>query len=836
MLEEQFTTAELDDMAAQYASAFTTADGKCVMTAEEAFEEICCDALGGINIFAELDVDLRIDYPVLDTIRSYVSDNESTQSRAPPSDGGEVKYSLEGINKDGIEVYETSEEVKALTRKERQKKFLEIMQNEYRGRTAKFVRNGHTYYAKFDSEDVNKNIYGDKRSSNSGYNAKIKVGADGNIFELVENAKYNGSEKEIGKSAKAHKQIQYWDYYIKTVQIDNQVYDLVANVRRKSTGDFVYSIQLRANNAIEASAAQQPNQKVGVNKAANASVNSISTSTENVNTKFSAEPNAEELQAKINSAMTMSEAKRMIESAFKINGIYSFYDGKYRTADEWLRAEGSSEVELYIENEWSLQEKYINSNEDILDGKYYISDVLDAYLDGTLVGKEKPKAKRFDTSVSYGMDDGRFYSPQRIEQAENLLAVANEKVTSENKEAVNEARAKLLLFAHNKGAAEALGLTQAELNKKLRSWSGYSATAKKLSEAANKGVALENRWTGVENCSYINKARISNEDISELVGSIEGDTNNHERRYIARVMLAADTHINYNGLRFIFESNKAVNERLKNGSGRTKGFFSAGNESVPDTIVCSYNSPDTVAHEMGHYIDVRWGRDLLGKETGSLYLSRGINEDMVRERHGENGVQFMKNFKIFMDSLTNGNSNISSYTNDYAEVFARFFARFVEWVDNTATGNRSYSYESHWYNDNFTASQYVEFIKLLQEKAMLDAKYEAEHSAKFSQEPMTLAQLKAENRKFKKQLEYWRNQTRKNPKKTVREGDIKKLAKAIVESCYTDIKPHEIVPDLMELGNYILNEKELRYTEVHDMAERIATDLIENAISALRNA
>ena len=151
-----------------------------------------------------------------------------------------------------------------------------------RGRTAKFVRNGHTYYATFDNKDISKNIYGDKRSSSGGYNAKIKVGADGNVFELVENAKYNGSKKETGKNAKAHKEIQYWDYYVKTVQIDDQVYDLVANVRRKSTGDFVYSIQLRGNNTIEASAAQQPNQKVGVNKAANASKGSIRNSGENV--------------------------------------------------------------------------------------------------------------------------------------------------------------------------------------------------------------------------------------------------------------------------------------------------------------------------------------------------------------------------------------------------------------------------------------------------------------------------------------------------------------------------------------------------------------------------
>ena len=262
----------------------------------EAFEEMCCDALGKINIFAGTEHDSANYGKVQESFRKHTAET-ANKGRAPPKSG--VKYSYEGKNKDGIEVYETSSEVKSLTRKERQKKFLEIMQNEYRGRTAKFVRNGHTYYATFDNKDVNKNVYGDRRSSNGGYNAKIKVGADGNIFELVENAKYNGSEKEIGKSTKAHRQIQYWDYYVKTVQIDNQVYDLVANVRRKSTGDFVYSIQLRGNNTIEASAAQQPNQKVGVNKAANASKGSIPNTSENVK-KYSLEP-TEEAKTNVNS-------------------------------------------------------------------------------------------------------------------------------------------------------------------------------------------------------------------------------------------------------------------------------------------------------------------------------------------------------------------------------------------------------------------------------------------------------------------------------------------------------------------------------------------------------
>lgn len=284
MLLDDFTADEINELIEIYNNAYGG-----ILSTEEAFEEICCDALGRINIFEGTDLNSESYGKAQDTVRKYAAEKNNSKGRAPPKKGG-VKYSLEGKNKYGIEVYTTSEEVRSLTRKERQKKFLEIMQNEYRGRTAKFNRNGHTYYATFDENDIRKNIYGDKRSSGRGYNAKLKVGADGNIFELVENSKYDGSKVEQGKNIQAHKQVRYWDYFVKTVQIDNEVFDLLANVRRKSAGDYVYSIQLRANKAIEASAAQQPSQKAGINKAANASENSIRSSSENVNEKFSREP------------------------------------------------------------------------------------------------------------------------------------------------------------------------------------------------------------------------------------------------------------------------------------------------------------------------------------------------------------------------------------------------------------------------------------------------------------------------------------------------------------------------------------------------------------------
>lgn len=160
---------------------------------------------------------------------------------------GRVSYELVGKNKDGIEVYETGEDIKKMSYKERIESFMDIMRNEYAGRTAKFSDGNNTYYAKFDEADLRKNVYGDKKSSQKGWKAKINTGADGSIFELVENATYNGGKTEQGKKARAHQNLTGWEYFVKTVQIDGQVYDLLANVRKKPDGEFVYSIQLNEN-------------------------------------------------------------------------------------------------------------------------------------------------------------------------------------------------------------------------------------------------------------------------------------------------------------------------------------------------------------------------------------------------------------------------------------------------------------------------------------------------------------------------------------------------------------------------------------------------------------
>lgn len=247
----------------------------------------------------------------------------------------------------------------------------------------------------------------------------------------------------------------------------------------------------------------------------------------------------------VNQSMTMDEAKQMIQRAFVLGNIYEWYDGEYKNGDEWLREQGVDEVALHIENEYALQQKYLDKIQGVLDGDFYVNDILEAYLNGTLVGKEKPKAKRLDTSVNHRVNNTRFYSPQRIEDVKRLFEVAEQKLTNKNRDEVSKARAKILLFAHNPGASELLGLSQAELNKKLRSWSGYSAGAREISQRLNNGVADSNKWTGIENCSWLYRGQVTTEELESLVNSLEGAADDYEKLYIARTMLALDTHFKY---------------------------------------------------------------------------------------------------------------------------------------------------------------------------------------------------------------------------------------------------------------------------------------------------
>lgn len=426
------------------------------------------------------------------------------------------------------------------------------------------------------------------------------------------------------------------------------------------------------------------------------------------------------IEDKINASMTMAEAKKMIQIAFQENRINDWReDGeKYADGDDWLNDVGVDEVASYIDNTHStilnytnpLYDKNIGFGED-----YYTESILEAYQNGTLTGMPKEQATRLDTSISNDYQDDRFYSPREVQATLELYNKANQRVTKTNSEEVYKARADFIIATHQKGVAEQLGLTQQEVNKKVKAWANYTDKARNLSNQLNENVSLQNRWSGLENSSIVNTISVTNEDLSKMVKEIKGDSGEWQRQYITSTMLALDTHIDYSKLTFEFDQHQALRKEhaLGDYNRRTK------------TIRIGDGYQNTVAHEIGHYIDNKWAEDFGFFDTANM--TNGLNFEATTL--SDEAKQFNKNFQAFMDDLvksaTLGYGEKTNYYQDRSEVFARFVGKFVEWTKNQATNNR-YGYESKYYEDNFTESQFREFVKILQEKAMLDTTMNAE--------------------------------------------------------------------------------------------------------------
>ena len=140
------------------------------------------------------------------------------------------------------------------------------------------------------SEKVNMNISENVQR----WKAKINAGADGNVFELVENAQYDGGQAEQGKALASHNGVRYWDYFVKDVQIDGSVFNLLANVRQKEDGAFVCSIQLNEDKKRTASPPLGPRR--ASNGVTNTVEDTITQKEQNVKQKYSRELDSEYME------------------------------------------------------------------------------------------------------------------------------------------------------------------------------------------------------------------------------------------------------------------------------------------------------------------------------------------------------------------------------------------------------------------------------------------------------------------------------------------------------------------------------------------------------------
>lgn len=173
---------------------------------------------------------------------------------------GPEAFSLIDVSPDGMEIYETSLSTQQLSESQKKKQYLDLIKNQYRGRTARLERNGHVVYVRPDIQEAGKPIYGDRRSTANGAKALRNSLAEGDVFDLLENAEYDRSSRDT----KNHKNADYFDYYVKTVQIDGKVYDLVADVKRAyGNSDGLYYTLYLVDNATKKAVVSQRHQTLG---------------------------------------------------------------------------------------------------------------------------------------------------------------------------------------------------------------------------------------------------------------------------------------------------------------------------------------------------------------------------------------------------------------------------------------------------------------------------------------------------------------------------------------------------------------------------------------------
>lgn len=103
--------------------------------------------------------------------------------------------------------------------------------------------NDRTILAAFDKYSAEKNIYTRANSTHRGFTFKIN-----NINELpkiIQDSSYVYSKKEIGKETRQHKGVKEWHYFKNNIQVGNEKYNVVINVRDKGDKQYIYEVTFK---------------------------------------------------------------------------------------------------------------------------------------------------------------------------------------------------------------------------------------------------------------------------------------------------------------------------------------------------------------------------------------------------------------------------------------------------------------------------------------------------------------------------------------------------------------------------------------------------------------
>lgn len=360
------------------------------------------------------------------------------------SDNSSVSKDFVGWTIDGNEVYTTSKTVQSLSISDRITKFKADFAKDFEGRTAKFIRNGHVHYAHFskDSSTFGKLTYEgnakSSQSSKSGYKAKIRMLADGSIFELVEDATYKNTTPESGGKNISHRNAKYWDYFIKTVIVDGKAYDVLINVRLDDASNnwtakerYVYSIRFRDNKTAATSVASPASSKVLHQGDVAAITDMVSKDQPVVNSNSAT--NYDYMDA-VNRG-DMETAQQMVDEAAKKSGFsYKVYHGTPNTftsfnTDIVYITDNKKHAEEYGENILEMYAKadnpYITKDGVIREdnGKPFIIDgeeVTVGWLDSAPEALDYLVKNGYDAAWDEDMEYAAVFSSNQVKSADPI--------------------------------------------------------------------------------------------------------------------------------------------------------------------------------------------------------------------------------------------------------------------------------------------------------------------------------------------------------------------------------------------------------------------------------
>lgn len=390
----------------------------------------------------------------------------------------------------------------------------------------------------------------------------------------------------------------------------------------------------------------------------------------------------------------------------------------YRDRDVAWKDVTDNDIALEAANNYEIYNRFLSKLPENVDA----SDLLKAYRAGLLPQYITPPAKTppLDVTNAPEIEDKLLWSPKKTEplaanSLEYIYALANSRMIPSNKDKVSDARYQLLLETFkDPQLSSKLGIKQSELNKLLRRWSNMPARSLQLEQMVNQGQNVTTEWTGISNSSIVAMSQVSADDIDDFFDNIEvgeyaqgwyGKSGVELRNGILRTIMAIDSHQNYGDLSFKI-IDIIVNPRSKD----PRGQYLSSKKLIE--IKSTYR--ETIAHEIGHYLDDKWAQDLLGTNIHTLSTSTP-NISMIKDPEVQ---QFLQIFKEFIMDISERSNVSSEYMQSRNEVFARFIAQFVHWV-NLKSG--TYEMAEDYYGDHFTENQFLRFVKILQMKSYLDA-------------------------------------------------------------------------------------------------------------------